>query len=162
MRSRPRRGLHPLSAVSRGSTPPTTSNPFTGSAASVASGSAAGFAAASSAGADPGQAAAAAPSSSGDRADDRGDGRAHGWANDWLPSGGPPHRPPPVTAEHFVAALIAQAAADLERTASRRQLSRTDVVNRAVTLYEFIDAELFAGAEFILRRRGRDHRLHFF
>ena len=157
MRSRPRRALHSLSAVSRGSTAPTASNSFTGSAAPVASGSAAGYAAPSSAAAHLGPAAAAPPPAFG-----AAGARADTSADDWLPSGGPPHRTPPVTAEHFLAALIAQAAADLERTAGRRQLSKTDVVNRAVTLYEFIDAELYAGAEFILRRRGRDHRLHFF
>ena len=149
MRSRPRRALHSLSAVSRGSTAPTASNSFTGSAA--------GYAAPSSAAAHLGPAAAAPPPAFG-----AAGARADTSADDWLPSGGPPHRTPPVTAEHFLAALIAQAAADLERTAGRRQLSKTDVVNRAVTLYEFIDAELYAGAEFILRRRGRDHRLHFF
>ena len=51
-------------------------------------------------------------------------------------------------------ALIARAFADLRRTVERTKLSQTDVVNRAVSLYEFVDSELTAGAELVIRRPG--------
>jgi hypothetical protein len=35
-------------------------------------------------------------------------------------------------------------------------MSKTDIVNRAVSLYEFVKAELDAGAEVIIRRDGQD------
>jgi hypothetical protein len=50
--------------------------------------------------------------------------------------------------------LVRMAAADLKRTRDRSGLSQTDIVNRALTLYEFIDAELSDGAELYLRRDG--------
>ena len=51
--------------------------------------------------------------------------------------------------------LIKQASDDL-RTAHRRTgLSETDIVNRALTLYKFIDAELQAGGELLVRKGGR-------
>jgi hypothetical protein len=51
--------------------------------------------------------------------------------------------------------LVAKAAADLQITQERSRLSRTDIVNRALSLYEFVDAELKAGAELIIRRDGQ-------
>jgi hypothetical protein len=66
--------------------------------------------------------------------------------------------PSPPTAERITVALIPKASADLQRTQSRTQLSKTDIVNRAVSLYEFTDAELSAGSEFIIRRpSGEEH-----
>ena len=49
-------------------------------------------------------------------------------------------------------ALIRKAAADLAKTCERSQLSPTDIVNRAISLYEFVDEERAAGAEVLLRR----------
>jgi hypothetical protein len=54
-------------------------------------------------------------------------------------------------------ALIARALADLRRTVERTKLSQTDVVNRAVSLYEFIDSELSTGAELTIHRKGGEH-----
>ena len=54
-------------------------------------------------------------------------------------------------------ALVEKAAADLQITHERTHLSKTDIVNRAVSLYEFVDAELRAGAEFIVRRDGQNY-----
>jgi len=54
-------------------------------------------------------------------------------------------------------ALIPKAVADLQRTGDRTGLSKTDIVNRAISLYEFVDAELEAGAELIVRRDGQDY-----
>ena len=36
-------------------------------------------------------------------------------------------------------------------------MSKTDIINRAISAYEFIEAELGEGAEIIVRRDGRDH-----
>jgi hypothetical protein len=49
-------------------------------------------------------------------------------------------------------ALIVKAAADLAKTCERSQLSPTDVVNRAISLYEFLDEERAWGTEVLLRR----------
>lgn len=64
-------------------------------------------------------------------------------------------RPLPL-ADRITVALVPKAADDLQRTHERTGLSKTDVVNRAISLYEFIDAELANGAELIVRRDGRD------
>lgn len=67
------------------------------------------------------------------------------------------HPPPPV-AEHMTVALVPKASSDLQRTHERTQLSRTDLVNRAISFYEFADAEHHAGSELILRRpTGEEH-----
>lgn len=65
---------------------------------------------------------------------------------------------PPATTRITVS-LIRKAAADLKATVDRTGLSQTDIVNRALTLYEFIDGELEQGAELVLRKEGRDHVL---
>jgi hypothetical protein len=50
-------------------------------------------------------------------------------------------------------ALVRKAAVDLARTCERSRLSPTDIVNRAISLYEFLDAERASGTEVLLRRR---------
>ena len=50
--------------------------------------------------------------------------------------------------------LIAKAALDLRRTQERSGLSVTDIVNRALTLYEFIDSCRAAGDQILVRRNG--------
>jgi hypothetical protein len=45
--------------------------------------------------------------------------------------------------------LIPKAGEDLRRLQERTNLSRTDLANRAITLYEFIDAQLRAGRDMI-------------
>jgi hypothetical protein len=47
--------------------------------------------------------------------------------------------------------LIPKAEADLRRLQERTNLSRTDIANRAITLYEFFDAELRAGHVMLAR-----------
>jgi hypothetical protein len=62
------------------------------------------------------------------------------------------------TSARVTVALVARAIEALRRIIERTKLSQTDVINRAVLLYEFIDYELSTGAEFIIRRRdGREH-----
>jgi hypothetical protein len=56
-------------------------------------------------------------------------------------------------AERITVALISKAAEDLKILQVRTRLSKTDVVNRAITLYEFIDAQLRAGQDLLIRDR---------
>jgi hypothetical protein len=76
------------------------------------------------------------------------------------PSPSPPAtRPDPTSAAlvEISVALVEKAAKDLQITHERTHLSKTDIVNRAVSLYEFVDAELSAGAEFIVCRDGQNY-----
>ncbi len=47
--------------------------------------------------------------------------------------------------------LIPKAGEDLQRLQERTSLSKTDITNRAITLYEFIDAQLRAGRDVLIR-----------
>jgi len=64
--------------------------------------------------------------------------------------------PPMSLTDPITVVLVAKAAADLRITHERTRMSKTDILNRAVSLYEFVDAELRAGAELIIRRDGQD------
>jgi hypothetical protein len=67
---------------------------------------------------------------------------------------------PPV-AEEITVGLVGQAAADLAATRQRRGLSRTDITNRALSLYEFIDSALDAGSEVLVRdKAGNEQSVH--
>jgi len=68
-----------------------------------------------------------------------------------------PDNPPVSTSGRITVALIDKAATDLQITHDRTSLSKTDIVNRALSLYEFVDAELRAGGELMVRRDGRDY-----
>lgn len=60
---------------------------------------------------------------------------------------------PVVKAERVInIALISKAAADLARTHERARLSEVDIINRAITLYDFVDEELVSGATLLIRR----------
>ncbi len=48
-------------------------------------------------------------------------------------------------------ALVPKASEGLQRLMVSTGLSKTDVVNRAITLYEYIDSQLQAGNDLILR-----------
>ncbi len=61
-------------------------------------------------------------------------------------------------AECLSVALVPKASADLRQTHERSQMSRTDIINRAISFYEFADAEQSAGSELRLRRStGEEH-----
>jgi hypothetical protein len=64
---------------------------------------------------------------------------------------------PVLPADRITVTLVPKAAGDLLSTHGRTRLSKTDIVNRAISLYEFIDTELTEGAELIIRRDGMDH-----
>jgi len=53
--------------------------------------------------------------------------------------------------ERITVALIPKAGEDLQRLQERTSLSKTDITNRAITLYEFIDAQLRAGRDVLIR-----------
>lgn len=50
-------------------------------------------------------------------------------------------------------ALIPAVADDLRRLQERTNLSKTDLANRAITSYEFLDAQIQAGHDLIVRDR---------
>lgn len=54
-------------------------------------------------------------------------------------------------ADRITVALVPKAAADLQHTVERTGLSKTDIVNRALTLYEYIDTRLTNGDELLIR-----------
>ena len=54
-------------------------------------------------------------------------------------------------ADRITVALIPKAVEDLQRLQDRTSLSKTDITNRAITLYEFIDAQLRAGRDILIR-----------
>ena len=53
--------------------------------------------------------------------------------------------------ERITVALIPKAGEDLQRLQERTSLSKTDITNRAITLYEFIDAQIRAGRDILIR-----------
>jgi len=55
--------------------------------------------------------------------------------------------------EEITVLLISKVVGDLERTQKRTDLSKTDIVNRAITLYDYLDGERDSGAELLLRRK---------
>ena len=65
--------------------------------------------------------------------------------------------PPAAVDDRVMVALVSKAATDLQSTHERTRMSKTDIVNRAVSLYEFVEAEMSAGAELIVRRDGADY-----
>ena len=72
-----------------------------------------------------------------------------------------PAAAPPVT-DRITVALIPRASADLAKTQRRRGLSKTDIANRALSLYEFVDALLDAGSELRVQdKAGNVSSVHF-
>jgi hypothetical protein len=58
---------------------------------------------------------------------------------------------PPTSADRITVALIPKAEGDLKLLQDRTSLSKTDLVNRAITLYEFIDSQQRAGRDLLVR-----------
>jgi hypothetical protein len=67
-------------------------------------------------------------------------------------------------ADRVTVALVPKAAGDLQQTVERTGLSKTDIINRAVSLYEYIDGRLSGGAELLIRddKTGQVELLRFF
>jgi hypothetical protein len=56
-----------------------------------------------------------------------------------------------IPAERITVALIPKAAEDLQELVDRTGLSKTDIVNRAISLYEFFESQLQADNDLIVR-----------
>ena len=56
-----------------------------------------------------------------------------------------------LASERITISLVPKAAADLALLQERTALSKTDLVNRAISLYEFTDAQMAAGREVLVR-----------
>ena len=62
--------------------------------------------------------------------------------------------PAATTTERITVALIPSASAHLAALQERTGLSKTDLANRAITLYEFTDAQMRAGRDVLIRDNG--------
>jgi hypothetical protein len=70
-------------------------------------------------------------------------------------------REPPPAAARITVSLVPKAAADLQKVHDRTGMPKTDVINRAVSLYEFIEAEITQGADLVIHRDGQDLHVKF-
>lgn len=68
-----------------------------------------------------------------------------------VPRGKQPSSSEPPQAERITVALIPKAVVDLQSLQERTGLSKTDLANRAISLYEFIDKLLRDGKEVLIR-----------
>jgi hypothetical protein len=57
---------------------------------------------------------------------------------------------PPVV-DRITVALVRKAGDDLQRLQDRTGLSKTDIVNRAISVYEFFESEVQAGNDLYVR-----------
>jgi hypothetical protein len=57
-------------------------------------------------------------------------------------------------ADRITVALIPKAATDLQHLQDSTSLSKTDLVNRAISLYGFIDQQMRAGRDLLIRDSG--------
>ena len=60
---------------------------------------------------------------------------------------------PPSVTDRITVALVQKAGSDLQSLQDRTGLSKTDLVNRAITLYEFIDGQLRQERDLLVRDR---------
>jgi hypothetical protein len=68
-------------------------------------------------------------------------------------------QPPPVI-DRITVALVRKAGEDLQLLQDRTGLSKTDIVNRAISVYEFIESEVQAGNDVYVRdRKTGDYQL---
>jgi len=69
---------------------------------------------------------------------------------------------PPQASERITVALIPKAVVDLQSLQDRTGLSKTDLTNRAISLYEFIDKLIREGKEVLIRdpEESETQRVH--
>ena len=60
---------------------------------------------------------------------------------------------PPVHGERITVALIPAVAEDLRRLQELTNLSKTDLANRAISSYKFLESQIHAGHDVIVRDR---------
>ncbi len=65
----------------------------------------------------------------------------------------PPAGPAPVS-ERITIALVRKAGEDLQSLQDRTSLSKTDITNRAISLYEFIESQMAAGKQLHVKDPG--------
>jgi len=70
-----------------------------------------------------------------------------------------PDNPSVTPADRITVTLIPRTAAELQTIHERTGLSKTDIVNRAISLYEFVDTELSEGGDVIVRRDGEQNKI---
>jgi hypothetical protein len=64
--------------------------------------------------------------------------------------------------ERITVVLLPKAAAGLARLLERTRLSKTDLVNRAISLYELIDGQTAGGSTVLIRKPdGTDQQVMF-
>jgi hypothetical protein len=69
----------------------------------------------------------------------------------------------PAVVERVNVALVEQAARAIAKLQERTGLKKVDIVNRALAIYEYIDAEIQAGNELVIRDpKGSEQRLKIF
>jgi hypothetical protein len=70
---------------------------------------------------------------------------------------------PPEVGERITVALVPAAAGNLRALQQRTNMSKTDITNRAITSYEFIERQLKSGQEVIVRdpRTGESQVVRF-
>ncbi|MEU4806872.1 hypothetical protein [Actinosynnema sp. NPDC023587] len=69
----------------------------------------------------------------------------------------------PAVVDRVNVALIAEAVEAIGKLQERTGLKKVDLVNRALLIYEFVDAELRAGNQVVLRDpEGRDQLVKIF
>lgn len=69
----------------------------------------------------------------------------------------------PAVVDRVNVVLIEQAAQAIAKLQERTGLKKVDIVNRALSIYEYIDAQLRAGNELLIRdSKGTDERLRIF
>jgi len=68
----------------------------------------------------------------------------------------------PPAAERITVGLIARVADELRRLRARTGLSKADIINRAVSLYSYVDSRTAAGDEILIRSgtTGEIERIH--
>lgn len=71
-----------------------------------------------------------------------------------MPMAGAPGGKATETAERITVALIPKAGAHLQHLQDKTGLSKTDLVNRAISLYEFIDEATGADREVLIRDKA--------
>jgi hypothetical protein len=57
----------------------------------------------------------------------------------------------PAVAERITVALVKKAGEDLQSLQNTTGLSKTDIVNRAITLYKFIESQVQAGKDLYIK-----------
>jgi hypothetical protein len=68
------------------------------------------------------------------------------------------------TTERITVALVPKAEADLQYLLDKTGLSKTDLVNRSISLYKFVEESTAAGREVLVRDKttGEDRVVMFF